>query len=140
MTLKEQIENYKPMNEQEAKDREQMLRFMRDYRDVLTRENPIGHFSSSACVVNPKRDRMLVVYHKIYDGWIYPGGHADGEEDLLSVAVREVKEETGLEIEEKDLKYLFTVPNYYNYSDFVITSIDIYSLLKKVLLMMMHKN
>ena len=39
---------------------------------------------------------MLVVYHNIYDAWIFPGGHADGEEDLLSVAVREVEEETGL--------------------------------------------
>ena len=39
---------------------------------------------------------MVVVYHIINDGWIYPGGHADGENDLLSVAVREVEEETGL--------------------------------------------
>ena len=39
---------------------------------------------------------MVVVYHKIYNGWIYPGGHADGEDDLLAVAVREVEEETGL--------------------------------------------
>lgn len=39
---------------------------------------------------------MLVVYHNIYDAWIFPGGHADGEEDLLSVAIREVEEETGL--------------------------------------------
>lgn len=39
---------------------------------------------------------MLVVYHNIYDAWIFPGGHADGEEDLLSVAVREVEEETNL--------------------------------------------
>ena len=41
---------------------------------------------------------MLVVYQIINDGWIYPGGHADGEEDLLSVAVREVEEETGLKV------------------------------------------
>ena len=39
---------------------------------------------------------MLVVYPNIYDAWIFPGGHADGEENLLSVAVREVEEETGL--------------------------------------------
>ena len=38
---------------------------------------------------------MLVVYHNIYDAWIFPGGHADGEENLLSVAIREVEEETG---------------------------------------------
>ena len=41
---------------------------------------------------------MVVVYHIINDGWIYPGGHADGEEDLLKVAVREVEEETGLKV------------------------------------------
>ena len=41
---------------------------------------------------------MLVVYHIINDGWIYPGGHVDGETDFLSVAVREVKEETGLRV------------------------------------------
>ena len=39
---------------------------------------------------------MLVVYHNIYDAWIFLGGHADGEENLLSVAIREVEEETGL--------------------------------------------
>ena len=39
---------------------------------------------------------MLVVYHNIFDGWIYPGGHADGDSDLLSVAIREVLEETGV--------------------------------------------
>lgn len=41
---------------------------------------------------------MVVVYHIINDGWIYPGGHADGEEDLRKVAVREVEEETGLKV------------------------------------------
>ena len=41
---------------------------------------------------------MVVVYHIINDGWIYPGGHADGDDDLLSVAVREVEEETGLKV------------------------------------------
>jgi 8-oxo-dGTP pyrophosphatase MutT (NUDIX family) len=73
-----------------------MLTFIDNNSDVLTRENIIGHFSASAFVVNQDRTKMLVVYHIINDGWICPGGHADGEEDLLSVAVREVWEETGL--------------------------------------------
>lgn len=97
MTLREQIESYKPYNEQEERDKEQFLRFIDENEDVLTRENIIGHFSSSAFVVNKNRDKMLVVYHIINDGWIAPGGHADGEEDLLSVAHREVQEETGLD-------------------------------------------
>lgn len=96
MNLKEQIENYIPFNEQENRDKEQFLKFINNFEDVLTRESIFGHFSSSAFVVNKERSRMLVVYHIINDGWIYPGGHADGETDLLSVAVREVNEETGL--------------------------------------------
>ena len=96
MTLKEQIKNYIPFNEQEEVDKEYFLKFMDTYEDVLTRNNTIGHFSSSAFVVNKKRTKMLCVYHIINDGWMYPGGHADGEENLLRVAIREVEEETGL--------------------------------------------
>jgi len=73
-----------------------ILKYIDTFEDVLTRENIFGHFASSAFVVNKERTKMLVVYHNIYDAWIFLGGHADGEEDLLSVAVREVEEETGL--------------------------------------------
>lgn len=96
MNLREQIESYTPFDEQEEKDKEQFLEFINSFDDVLTRKNIFGHFSSSAFIVNKERTKMLVVYHIINDGWIYPGGHADGENDLLSVAVREANEETGL--------------------------------------------
>ena len=92
--LKEQIEKYIPFNEQEQIDKEQFLEFINTFDDVLTRNNVFGHFTSSAFVVNKDRTKMVVVYHIINDGWIYPGGHADGIDDLLSVAVREVEEET----------------------------------------------
>ena len=96
MNIKEKIENYIPFNEQEERDKEQFLKFIDTFDDVLTRDNTFGHFSASAFVVNKERTKMVVVYHIINEGWIYPGGHADGEEDFLSVAVREVEEETGL--------------------------------------------
>ena len=96
MNLKEKIENYIPYDEQEERDKEQYLNFIDKFDDVLTRNNVFGHFSASAFIVNKERTKMLVAYHIINDGWIYPGGHADGEENLLSVAVREVEEETGL--------------------------------------------
>lgn len=96
MNLKEKIEKYIPYDEQEERDKEQYLEHIDKFDDVLTRNNVLGHFSSSAFVVNKEKTKMLVVYHIINDGWIYPGGHADGEEDLLSVAIREVEEETGL--------------------------------------------
>lgn len=52
--------------------------------------------TASAWVVNRERTKVLMVYHNIYNSWSWLGGHADGETDLLSVAVREVKEEAGI--------------------------------------------
>lgn len=96
MNLRKEIEEFKPFNEQEGADKEYFLKFIDSFEDVLTRENVFGHFSASAWVVNKERTKILLVYHNIYNGYIFPGGHADGEEDLLSVTIREVEEETGV--------------------------------------------
>lgn len=90
------IKNYVPCNEQEEKDKEMILSCIDKFSDVLTRNNPVAHMTSSALVVNKSRDKVLMIYHNIYNSWGWTGGHADGEEDLLSVAVREVQEETGV--------------------------------------------
>ena len=90
MSLKEKIQNYKPYNEQEEKDKEIMLKYIDTFDDVLTRNNEFGHFTASAWVVNKERTKVLMIYHNIYNSWAWTGGHADGEDDLLSVAIREV--------------------------------------------------
>lgn len=97
MNLKEQIENYKPYNEQEEKDKQTMLKYINTFDDVLTRNNEFGHFTASSWVVNKERTKVLMIYHNIYKSWEYTGGHADGESDLLGVAIRELKEESGIE-------------------------------------------
>ena len=80
-------------------------------------------------IIKDKEDNYLFVKRK-YDplkGTLdLPGGFIDFGETAENCAVREVKEETGIDIQEKDLKFLFSVPNYYNYSNFIVTSIDIY--------------
>lgn len=96
MTLHDQIELYVPFNEQETKDRDLILRAMATLSDVLTRNNEILHFTSSAFVVNPDRTKVLMVYHNIYNSWSWTGGHADGNPNLLHVAKKELKEEAGL--------------------------------------------
>lgn len=89
---------YRPACVQEQQDRALMLRGCeRMGESVLTRENPLAHFTASAWVVDPSRERVVMVYHKIYRSWSWSGGHADGESDLLRVALREVREETGLQ-------------------------------------------
>lgn len=91
------IKNYRPCNEQEQRDKDVILNFIAANADAFCRTNLVAHMTASAWVVNNARDRVLMVYHNIYDSWSWTGGHADGETDLLSVALREVREETGLE-------------------------------------------
>ena len=91
-----QIENYPPFNEQEEKDKALILGWIRNNENAFSRENTVAHITASAWVVNKDRSKVLMVYHNIYNSWSWLGGHADGETDLLSVAVREVKEEAGI--------------------------------------------
>ena len=95
--LKQQIQNYQPYNEQEKKDKEVMLKYLATFDNLLTRENEFAHFTASAWVVNKERTKVLMIYHNIYQSWAWTGGHADGEENLQKVALREVEEETGLQ-------------------------------------------
>lgn len=97
MSLFDKINNYKPFNEQEERDRQQMLRFIRDNDNYLGRDNLVGHFSASVWTVNKERTKTLMVYHNIYNSWSWIGGHADGVEDLCAVAMRELQEETGVQ-------------------------------------------
>jgi len=97
MELLRKIEQYCPWNRQEAQDREELLRRLRRGEELFTRENTQAHWTASAWVTDPKRERVLLAYHKLYDSWAWLGGHADGETDLLAVAIREVQEESGLE-------------------------------------------
>ena len=97
MELLEQLERYEPYNEQELRDRALLLRALREEENVFTRENDRMHMTASAWVTNEAHDRVLMAYHNIYDSWAWLGGHADGERDLLTVALREVREESGIE-------------------------------------------
>ena len=96
MSLKEKIENYLPYNIEEQKDKELILKYMDIFDDVLTRKNEIGHFTSSCWIVNKEKTKVLMIYHNIYDSWSWVGGHADGDDDLLHVSLKEASEETGL--------------------------------------------
>lgn len=94
--LKENLEKFVPYNEQEETDKRIMLKYLKDFDDVLTRQNEYGHFTSSAFILNKERTKLLMIYHKIYNSWAWTGGHSDGDSDLLYVAIKEAKEETGI--------------------------------------------
>lgn len=89
--------NYAPVNEQEQADRQMILSALKEENDIFFRTNLARHMTASAWVVNKRFDRVLMVFHKIYNSWSWLGGHADGDEDLLAVAIREVQEESGIQ-------------------------------------------
>lgn len=93
---RESIKNYAPYNEQEKKDKEVIIYCTEVFEDVLTRNNEVAHITSSAFAVNRSKDKVLMIHHNIYNSWSWIGGHADGEVDLLAVAMKELKEETGV--------------------------------------------
>lgn len=96
--LKEELSRYTPENEQEKSDKKIMLDLLEKERNIFTRDNKIAHFTASSWVINEDRSKILMIHHNIYNSWSWTGGHADGEENLLKVAISEAKEETGLKI------------------------------------------
>ena len=96
LRLIEEIEKYEPFNEMEERDKELILRALRREENVFSRENPICHMTASAWISSPDRTKVLMAYHNIYDSWSWLGGHADGDMDLLRVALKEAEEESGL--------------------------------------------
>jgi 8-oxo-dGTP pyrophosphatase MutT (NUDIX family) len=97
-------------------NRESLVRFFSDYQTSYTdealfiprflellkqtncfdRTHLPGHITGSAWIVDPSNTQALLVHHAKLNKWVQPGGHADGDENILQVALREAEEETGL--------------------------------------------
>lgn len=91
----EMIKNYIPYNEQEEKDK-QFFIDCEEKEQILTRENERTHLTSSYFVINKDKTKVLCTYHNIYNSWTWGGGHADGDDDMMYVAKKELQEETSL--------------------------------------------
>lgn len=70
--------------------------FVRSQPDCFSRELLPGHVTGSAWLVNASGTAALLTHHRKLGRWLQPGGHADGDPDVLAVALREAGEESGL--------------------------------------------
>jgi 8-oxo-dGTP pyrophosphatase MutT (NUDIX family) len=73
------------------------IAFVEQHEDIFYRELWPAHVTGSAWVVSPDRESVLMLHHRKLDQWFQPGGHADGDNDVLRVALRETSEETGVD-------------------------------------------
>jgi len=97
MSIIEDINNYKPLNEQEEVDKQHILHCLKTQPNIYDRSNETCHMTASAWVINQDHNKVLMAYHKIYNSFAWLGGHADGQQDLKEVALKEVREESGLQ-------------------------------------------
>lgn len=104
-----QLEAFEPFCEQEENDRRLMLQYSTLFDDLLTRDNEMAHLTASAWIVTRDQSRVLLAYHNQFRSWAWLGGHADGDGDLLAVALREAQEESGIVHVQPVSRKLFSV-------------------------------
>ena len=98
MNYIEEIRNFVPDCEQEEKDRALMLAAWETYGDaILERSCELFHLTASSMIFNRERTHVLMAYHNIYQSWAWTGGHSDGEPEGLVTALKEAREETGIQ-------------------------------------------
>ena len=76
---------------------ERLRGFVEAHADCFERSLQIGHITGSAWVVDRQRAHALLTHHRKLNKWLQLGGHADGDPDILRVALREAREESSLD-------------------------------------------
>jgi len=93
------LQNYRSPFNTEAGYVSRIRRFVMQTENCFDRHVWPGHITGSAWVVNPARDKVLLMHHRKHNQWFQFGGHADGDSDIVRVALRETHEETGLPLD-----------------------------------------
>jgi len=84
------------LSREEASAVRETVELVTAHPDCLLRSCLPGHVTGSAWIVSPDRSQTLLTLHRKLGKWLQLGGHADGDPNLLAVAMREAVEESGL--------------------------------------------
>lgn len=95
-SLRRALQDHATRVPQQAALAEEFVQLLDDAQNPFLRERLAGHFTGSAWLVSVDGQRALLMHHRKLDRWLQPGGHADGEQDLARVALKEAEEESGL--------------------------------------------
>jgi 8-oxo-dGTP pyrophosphatase MutT (NUDIX family) len=94
--LIQKIHDYRTDFEEEKLSRPRFISLIRNFHRCFERNLISGHITASAWIVDHHANKVLLVHHKKLNRWLQPGGHADGDENVINVAMKEALEETGL--------------------------------------------
>lgn len=91
------LENYKNKFPHDP-NLEKFFEYLKENVNCTDRKNYNGHITVSALVVKDKK--ILLLWHKTFEKLMQPGGHIDPpDKTIFEAIIREVKEETGLDVE-----------------------------------------
>lgn len=91
------LASYRRRFPNESRTVAQFESFVRGHPDCLLRSCRPGHLTGAAWILSDDRRRFLLTHHRKLDRWLQLGGHADGEPELHRVALREAREESGMQ-------------------------------------------
>ena len=100
--LKARLAEYRRRWSEERETVTRFEAFVAAHPDSFERSCTVGHITGSAWIVNRAGDRVLLTHHRKLGRWLQPGGHSDGNPDTLKVALREAREESGLDVRALD--------------------------------------
>ena len=90
------LNHYIPFDSNEKRMVKSLVQFVSIHPDCFHNSLETGHITGSAWITDKRRKKVLLTHHRKLTKWIQLGGHADGESNILEVALREAKEESGL--------------------------------------------
>lgn len=91
------LDDYQCQDNDEQQMLTRMIDFVQQHGNCFSRDLLVGHITGSAWIVSPDFSKALLLHHKKLNRWLQPGGHSDGDPNTLAVALREAREETGIE-------------------------------------------
>ncbi|HSX13930.1 MAG TPA: NUDIX hydrolase [Chlamydiales bacterium] len=106
MSLLKKLREYLPTFE-EASVHQQTIAFIQMHPNCFDRSLEIGHITASAWLLDNTGTKALLLHHAKLDCWVQPGGHCDGDTDVLRVAIKEAQEESGISQIEAVSKNIF---------------------------------
>ena len=95
-SLLRELAAYSALDQRESAMVAELTAFVNDHVDCFERTLAAGHVTGSAWVVDASAACALLTHHRKLGRWLQLGGHADGDDDVRRVALREAREESGL--------------------------------------------
>lgn len=111
--LRQQLDAYAQAHAGEAEAASAFLLLLDDLEDPFHRARAAGHFTAGAWLVSADGQRLLMTHHRKLGRWLQLGGHADGERDMASVALKEAQEESGLRGLSVDRDHIFDLDRHW---------------------------